>query len=619
MKNVIILVIVLISMPVILNAAIENSTASILPIICDTSAAPDSFGYTWVDNDNGGSPVYNWRDISTIGVQVIGLWDDNVKGPIDIGFDFPYYWYYVDHLYIGSNGYISFLSNATYSPQNYTIPSTRLPNDLVAPLGGDLDFTRTSSDPQCYYYSNGIDTFIVSWINVREWPIPDDPDSLTKHTFQMILCKNDSSITFQYGPQIGSFENASTPGEHACQIGIEDIIGRTGLNYLNDWAPLANIPHDGLAVRIHPVPLPTFHFRDIGTAGCFNLNSKAEFVRLGTSFTPKGLVKNYGTLPATSISFNCNIKRGIFNYYNKTDSISYLGPHEEIWAIFPDTILNYMNVYSAIFRTTLSGDQYATNNRDTLELRPYTLPMAFGYVSDTINDYQAWPENGSGWGNEFQIPEPVSVTGVTTSILSDGVNPFYVYILPADINDNPDMSNILWCDTVQLADTGWVTIDVSPSLTMYNANQLFFIFIVESGPGFSMGTDLNVPYSNRAWQYRSTFSSWFDQANSDLAIRVICSAPSSGCLYVLGDLDGDSSCTGGDITYGIHYFKSIGLPPVDRCYLESTYSFIYVAADVNGNCEFRGSDITRLVQSFKWGFPLINCHFFQPQMPKKQY
>jgi hypothetical protein len=82
------------------------------------------------------------------------------------------------------------------------------------------------------------------------------------------------------------------------------------------------------------------------------------------------------------------------------------------------------------------------------------------------------------------------------------------------------------------------------------------------------------------------------------------------CEYVLGDLNGDGHPIGGDVTYGVRYFKSAGLPPVDSCFMDSTGYWFYPAGDVNGNCEFRGSDITRMVAYFKGTATMSNCHFF---------
>jgi hypothetical protein len=86
----------------------------------------------------------------------------------------------------------------------------------------------------------------------------------------------------------------------------------------------------------------------------------------------------------------------------------------------------------------------------------------------------------------------------------------------------------------------------------------------------------------------------------------------NSCSYVSGDINGDHLRGGGDVTYGVRFFKQIGNRPPDSCYMDSTSSYLYVAGDVNGNCEFRGSDITRLVAYFKGYMPLSYCHFFPP-------
>jgi len=93
---------------------------------------------------------------------------------------------------------------------------------------------------------------------------------------------------------------------------------------------------------------------------------------------------------------------------------------------------------------------------------------------------------------------------------------------------------------------------------------------------------------------------------------IIMEAPD--CDYVLGDINGDSLVIGGDITFGVRYFKGHGLPPPDSCYLDSSSAWLYVAGDVNGNCEFRGSDITRLVSYFKGLADLLYCPFFPPPL-----
>jgi hypothetical protein len=87
------------------------------------------------------------------------------------------------------------------------------------------------------------------------------------------------------------------------------------------------------------------------------------------------------------------------------------------------------------------------------------------------------------------------------------------------------------------------------------------------------------------------------------------------CEYMIGDINSDNQRLGGDVTFGVRYFKGLGSVPPDSCFMDSTGSYLYVAGDVNGNCEFRGSDITRLVAYFKGMAVISNCHFFPTTLP----
>jgi len=501
------------------NAALNTFMAPILPVPADSSARPDSFGYTWVDNDNGGSPVYRWVDISQIGIDVQGLQDDNVVGPFPIGFDFPYYWYTVNRFWLGSNGYISFSSNALYAQQFAVIPSPSQPNDLVAPLAGDLDFTIQSSNPHCYYYTNNVDSMVVSWVNVREW---DRPTSL--HTFQLILTKNDSALTFQYGVQIGNFDNQGGTPTYSSQIGIEDLLGRNGLNYMSNWAPADRRPHDGLVIRFHATPRP-FNFTDVGVKGSMNAGSQGVFCQINRPFTPKALIKNYGTVNVGPFQVNCTIKKGFLNFYNKTITLAdSLRRGNEVWAVFPDTIPDSSatgsDLYSVIFRTMLT-DQYSPNNRDTCEMRSFRFPGAvIGYVSDTIENFVSWQGGGGGWANEFELPVPVLITHMQNAIMSNGTSPYYLYVLGADANGDPDLSNILWADTVQRADTAWMQFQIAPPIRM-PANTKFFVSMLSGGVGNYQGVDQVGPYSYRGWEYTTSYATSRDRDSQDAALRVV--------------------------------------------------------------------------------------------------
>lgn len=69
---------------------------------------PDDFGYTWSDSDDPNGPDWSWTEISETGTEVFGLYDDNVIGPFDIGFEFPFYGENRTQFFVQSNGAISF-------------------------------------------------------------------------------------------------------------------------------------------------------------------------------------------------------------------------------------------------------------------------------------------------------------------------------------------------------------------------------------------------------------------------------------------------------------------------------------------------------------------------------
>ncbi|MCK4575436.1 hypothetical protein KAU34_03425 [candidate division WOR-3 bacterium] len=207
--------------------------------VVDSSGGPDAYGYVWIDIYEPGGPVYNWIDITGIGTKVEGLTDDNNTGPFQIGFDFPYYGYDRNQFWVNANGAISFSDAEVYVPQGssgFTIPGFNHPNDLIIPLGADLIFAGVDS-AECYYYTNNVDTLIVSYINVAAW----NNGPIGAHTFQLILTRQDSCIYFQYGTQEGQFYN------NADCAGIEDYGGSIGLQVF-----LYAMPDSGYAVKFIP-------------------------------------------------------------------------------------------------------------------------------------------------------------------------------------------------------------------------------------------------------------------------------------------------------------------------------------------------------------------------------
>lgn len=194
------------------------------------SGGPDAFGYTWKDSNEPGGPSFQWYDITSSGTLVNGLGDDNFIGPIQVGFQFPYYWYSESKVWIGSNGYLEFGPGnlaANFPP----IPTAGGVNNYIGGIIADLTFLGINNNAQCYYRANA-DTFCVEYLNVPYWD-PNSPGYNGSNSFEILLNKADSSITVNFMSFSGtSVSNFST--------GIENSIGTMGLQPFMSQPPQQN-------------------------------------------------------------------------------------------------------------------------------------------------------------------------------------------------------------------------------------------------------------------------------------------------------------------------------------------------------------------------------------------
>ncbi len=147
---------------------LKDNAASIEIHTDDPSAildhgGPDGYGYYFIDSedDANNAPEFNWIDISDYGINMNIFDDDQNAGPFPIGFTFNFYGNDFNNFYACSNGWASFTSTVTnYS--NEPIPRLAEPNNLLAVFWDDLD---PRSSGQAYYYTNDVDSCIISWHN----------------------------------------------------------------------------------------------------------------------------------------------------------------------------------------------------------------------------------------------------------------------------------------------------------------------------------------------------------------------------------------------------------------------------------------------------------------------
>jgi|GEM_PF-1503961 len=215
---------------------------SVFSTIDKGSGGPDAFGYSWIDSNETGGPVYGWYDISSIGTNMyMGEWD---RQTVNMGMSFDFYGTTYTSVDVFSKGYLSFVSGGDVKYENDPIPFLDSPNGVIAPFWEDLD-PADQSGAVFYYYDSANSRFIVQFDNVVFY------GGNLSNTFQVIL-NADGKIYFQY----------KTMREYVdgCTVGIENQGGTDGLEIAFNESYIS----DGLAVKVYP--------SDIITDGTFSLS-----------------------------------------------------------------------------------------------------------------------------------------------------------------------------------------------------------------------------------------------------------------------------------------------------------------------------------------------------------
>ncbi|MBN1151548.1 T9SS type A sorting domain-containing protein [candidate division WOR-3 bacterium] len=492
-----------------------------ISFLAPDSGTPDAYGYVYVKSGDPGGPTYNWMDISTTGTLVTGLMDDNVVGPFPIGFDFPYYWYNVDQVYIGSNGYLSFSSNANLADPFHNIPLSTPPNDLLAIFTGDLDHSPGVGSPAVYYYTSAtLDTFIVTFDSVQEWAVPG-----TYHTFQVILTKADSCITMQYGPQNGTYNHSGS--EHD-MVGIENNTGTIGLQYFRDGSAGAGAsrPVDGMAVAYIPPESTTLQIHDVGVSYIDNPLTGGIFRDRGSVYYPVAEIKNYGNQPESNFNAILRIyrKTGATILFADTVAISStLNPGDVFTCSYDSFLLPDLDTtYRVQVRTYLTGDMTPANDSITLRLQTFSPPAWYNYGNDTIPvSGSSWNGDSSGYGNMYEPPNyPFTIDSVGFFPATVSANGDVELIIMDDDGTDGGPGTILFSTRlpVTTAQAGlWFKAPVSPAVVINDgAFYVGQITVLEST--FSTGTSAVPPgaVSRRAYEFTGSWAPSRESSTQDV-------------------------------------------------------------------------------------------------------
>jgi hypothetical protein len=469
-----------------------------------------------------------WIDISGIGTVVPGLGDDNIVGPFNIGFDFRYYWYDVTSFHVGSNGYIRFSGGGQLSSPFTPIPNPIPPNDIVCPYTADFD---PSSGGTVYYWTNNVDTLIVSWDHVPAW---NTPTSTGDHNFQLVLSMVDTSITFNIGPQSGTFFNTSG------MVGIENIAGDIGIyNY-----PTNAIPQNYSIKFYYPYPV-TYDIDDIAVTRVQNANSGGFFVETGGDLQANATIKNTGTLDEIDFYVVAQVRQYPSNTVVFEDSfyVAALNTGETLDIDFSETwTLSTPGDYYLRVRSLLPGDLTPSNDQIDVELHVVGLPGELALDDGSSEQTWSWAGGNGGMGIYYVPPAyPVKVTEIKGWFVPGTGLPVLLELYDDD-GPNGEPGTQLFSQSVSVPVANWYPVDVSGSDIVIEDGGVYVAWIMTGDGSAGMGLDQNTLGSRQTWEYTGVWAVFRNGETQDAMLRVsveetLVSEPQMSLTHTPGDLN----------------------------------------------------------------------------------
>jgi PKD repeat protein len=483
------------------------------------AGGPDAYGYTWMTSLDAGGPAYNWIDItSRAGVQTVtGLADDNsAASMINVGFNFHYYWSDYSQLKIGSNGWMSFNNISNIASCFPTIPGAGGPGDnILAPLMGDLNFTGAGNIGQVKYWSNNVDSCVISYINVPFWSV-NAPGWTGSNSFQVILCAADSSITYQYGSLSGFTANAACTD---ITVGIENSTGAIGLQVHSDA-----LPPNNYAIKFSYPATVLLSIQDPFAKWNEQSNNKAVFIPRNFSHSLNANYANAGnTDVTTSVSLDVNILNAAStSVHNTTGNIPSLAAGDDSTYQFPaswtPTTSGQYTFQSAL---TNSQDINAANNTKNTELEVVdicTSSMLLSYLTTGIpNGSLNWNGGANDDGAAVYFAPPVYPYTVSALqyYISSNVSDGFIAQLYDDDGANGGPGTLLFTQTipsVSVVTSNWNTVSVSTPVTLNDGG--FYVVWIQTGTTIFLGTESNGPLSNR--NYEILDGAWADYRENSI-------------------------------------------------------------------------------------------------------
>ena len=527
MKNILLLITVLFS----------------ITLFAQNSGGPGPYGYTWVNNDssNLNPAVYNWIDIEASENYVDGLGDDNIVGPFNVSPAFNYYWYTVDKIWIGSNGYVGFKPVQISSPFPMMPTNSYAKNNFIAAFMCDLNFAPdtttiapggTTANPARCYFNDSPSQTVITYKNVPFWTDPNlnpitGQEWAGYNTFQIVLNKADSTVNINYKDR----DINATTNSTDIEVGIQSKVGSQGLQHTT--GTYFNLFANGMpnALRYDP-PTNPGPITDVAVNCNDNIDNKGIFLSAdGAPYTLKTNIKNEGNTLFNGASVIANLSPQFAPpAVTNNATLNTLSAGADTTFILTNTFQSSSSVLGPhTFMTMLSGavgDLDPTNN--TLEQEIVVVDTTQTLINLTYAHTPGggsinWSGGNGGIAVYLEPPfYPALIKSTNFYIENNAGGASFDAKIYADDGPNGAAGTLLDSVTVPsmqvLAPANNVVQCASPD-TIWSGGV--YVLWYMGAAGIALGKDVTPPISGQTYEVLSNFwATYRDVENEDFFISV---------------------------------------------------------------------------------------------------
>jgi hypothetical protein len=514
-----------------------------LTVLAQNTGGPGPYGYVWYNSDHATRPAnYSWIDIEQNENYVEGLGDDNMVGPFNIAPAFNFYWYSVNQIHIGSNGYIGFKPVQISSPFPSMPTNSYAKNNFIAGFMCDLNFAPdtttiapggTIANPARCYFDDTPTQTVISYINVPFWTDPNvsptQQEWVGYNTFQIVLNKTDSTVVINYKDR----DMSVSTNNNDIEVGIQSKVGSFGLQhttgiYFDMFSPNIGMPN---ALRFEP-PTNPGAVTDVAVDWNDNTENKGIFLSAdGAVYTLKTNIKNEGNMPFGGATVVANLSPQFSPpAVSNSATLNTLNAGADTTFILTNTFQPNSTVLGPhTFLTMLSGatgDMDPTNNILEQEIvvidttgTLINLTYAHSAGGGSIN----WSGGNGGIAVYFKPPfYPALIKSTNFFIENNAGAASFDAKIYADDGLNGVAGTLLDSVTVSAAQViapGNNMVSCASPDTIFSGGVYVLWYMGAAGIG--LGKDVTPPISGQTYEVLSNFwSTYRDVENEDFFISI---------------------------------------------------------------------------------------------------